>query len=460
MKSFLKTLTIWLTVSTSIILMFIFAVNTSLIGANATTHSLALKQPTEETISLPPKKTTNDVHDLESLINCMFGNINIAKAEYLYNLDETNDYIYVEFENNGYAVYFKDTLELLEYSAQGKIDYPNTSENKYYGGPGKYFVKQNNTFSDIKTNAAFNLPDETINDYSNKVRTLLMNNYENKNIKKCNIPTSINMSEIELLANDETPKANDNLQECETGSSAPSYDRNNLIRVTDGAYIDHHEYFLTDPLHGYNMTGTCGAVATQLLLSYNNYYNDRRIIANNYLNGDINNLEDNPNTCTDPTLMTPETLGTRGYYEDGSDQTDIKNSYFKYVVDKVPAWASVNQVKEGINSILTERNNEIDGTIKYTVSHFQLVLVVESDQTRLISPALTSACAPALGVNNTITSPETVHSPIWSLFTSSISILKPETSTSILPFEPSSTAAVMVVTPSRTLLPVIRSLLA
>ena len=62
--------------------------------------------------------------------------------------------------------------------------------------------------------------------------------------------------------------------------------------------------------------------------------------------------------------MTQKTLGTRGYYEDGYDDP---NSYFHYIVSKVPQNASTIQVKNAFNSILSERNNDISGTIDYSV---------------------------------------------------------------------------------------------
>ncbi|MGI6136662.1 MAG: hypothetical protein GX959_06440 [Clostridiales bacterium] len=60
-------------------------------------------------------------------------------------------------------------------------------------------------------------------------------------------------------------------------------------------------------------------------MSYNNYYNDRRIIQGKYLFDG----EDGPNTCADPMRITSKTLGTRGLKEDGSDDT---NSYFCKIV--------------------------------------------------------------------------------------------------------------------------------
>jgi len=46
----------------------------------------------------------------------LFGDISIKSGEYLYNLDESPDFIYVEFEDFGYAIYSSQTLDILEYS--------------------------------------------------------------------------------------------------------------------------------------------------------------------------------------------------------------------------------------------------------------------------------------------------------------------------------------------------------
>lgn len=155
-----------------------------------------------------------------------------------------------------------------------------------------------------------------------------------------------------------------NMNEKMINGEVPNLYTGSLIRLTDGVYIPNYRYFLLEPNHGQNSTGTCGAVAAQLLLSYHNYYSDRRIIANNYLIGDDLNPESNPNLCNDPMLMTSDTLGTRGYYEDGHDDT---NSYFHYIVENIPPSATTTQVKNGIDNVLSERNAEIDETIEYTI---------------------------------------------------------------------------------------------
>lgn len=67
----------------------------------------------------------------------------IKNCEYLYNFDDTADYIYAEYLDGGYAIFLKQTMELMEYSARGKLGYLDRIQRKYYGGPGSYLLKDN-----------------------------------------------------------------------------------------------------------------------------------------------------------------------------------------------------------------------------------------------------------------------------------------------------------------------------
>lgn len=305
------------------------------------------------------------VYDVESLTKSMFGDVEIESSEYLYNLDGSSDYIYVEFKYGGYAIYYKDSKELLEYSAEGTLSFPKSNAKKYYGGPSAYFIKQNNCFVDTITGEYLDITLESAQAYSKEVRNLISNKYESI---KDQISFEFDYSSLDSnplnVENELTETSLTKYEVEETEGGSPSYDRKKLIRVSGGTYLPNYQYFLSEPLHGQNSTGTCGAVATQLMLSYNNYYNDRRIIADNYLNGDSGNPQRNPNLCTDPMLMNSYTLGTRGYYEDGRDDA---NSYFKYVVDNVPANCTMSTLKNGLSKILSERNKELGGTIDYSI---------------------------------------------------------------------------------------------
>lgn len=72
-------------------------------------------------------------------------------------------------------------------------------------------------------------------------------------------------------------------------------DTSKLISASlNGTLIENAQFFLANPKRGENYdgvkygevnSGTSGPVAAQLLLGYNNFYNDRRIIPDKYLNG-------------------------------------------------------------------------------------------------------------------------------------------------------------------------------
>jgi hypothetical protein len=72
--------------------------------------------------------------DILKVSNELFVDISIKLSKYLYNLDESPDFIYVEFEDFGYAIYSSQTLDVLEYSLSGALPYTAQSK-KYYTGP-------------------------------------------------------------------------------------------------------------------------------------------------------------------------------------------------------------------------------------------------------------------------------------------------------------------------------------
>ena len=79
--------------------------------------------------------------DIENISQEMFGDVEITSKEFLFNLDDSPDFIHVEFTNSGYAVFAADSFELLEYAAQGSLPYQNTRARRYYNGPKRYLTK-------------------------------------------------------------------------------------------------------------------------------------------------------------------------------------------------------------------------------------------------------------------------------------------------------------------------------
>ena len=185
----------------------------------------------------------------------------------------------------------------------------------------------------------------------------------------------IHSDEINVVSIDDITNVNND----EKGGLSPQIDTFNLINasLSSGYFIPNYEYFTTVPTIGQNNTGvyyannntgTCGPIAAQLLLGYHNYYDDRRIIGDNYLNGYDDNLnqvvteEYNPNYCVNPTSMTKWTTGTRS---DGNDP----NSFYYRIITEIMSpnqeGANFYQVRNGIISYLNSRLLSSDYVIHY-----------------------------------------------------------------------------------------------
>jgi len=300
---------------------------------------------------------TSDIVAQRNNITDILNDASIENCSYMYNLDGSPDFLYIQLSGDGYAIFLSQTLELMEYSPVGASEFSPESYDVYYCGPGCYFNKENDCFVDISSGERRYLTDEEISTYSNTIRQSLIK--EDKAI--INSRASNDLDSIISIIQEQILSAQKNYRNDPCGDvpsiSDTSYITN--LNIGSGTYIDNFMYFLSNPQHGNNSSGTCGAVAAQLLLSYHNYYSDRRIIANNYLNGNsTTEREKNPNYCSDPMSMTNYTLGTRGIEEDGSDDP---NSYFSRIVDKIPASATTSTVKKGIKFFLDE--NDISYTI-------------------------------------------------------------------------------------------------
>lgn len=326
-------------------------------------------------LNVSVKAYSNDDNlNLEGKIVELFGEKTILNADYLYNFDDEEIFIYSEFLEGGYCIISKDGETILEYSLNGSGPYVGV-EKKYYCGPTYYFNK-------VKNNIYYN-------NYNSE--TVILTNEEEKLIND-NLELTIN-----LLSTSNTAEIkNINFTYSNpSGNSTPSLDEEGIINATitsasDTKNINNHKYFLSSPGHGVNSTGTCGAVAAQLMLSYHNYYSDRRIISANYLNGGWNNSlgdgnifnylnydnpEENPNACSNPEIMNWYTLGSTGINETDS------NTYFNYLVSKIPASATTNQVKNGIIAALDERNEELVNDISYDIdSHFGVLFSSVNEQ--------------------------------------------------------------------------------
>ena len=87
---------------------------------------------------------------IESISKNLIGDVSVNTVEYLYNLDDSPDYIYVKYKNNGYAVFSSNNLNILEYSLEGDLPYPELNK-KYYAGPTNYINKIDEKYKNINT---------------------------------------------------------------------------------------------------------------------------------------------------------------------------------------------------------------------------------------------------------------------------------------------------------------------
>lgn len=258
--------------------------------------------------------------------NRLFSDKQIETSGYLYNYDGSPDYIFADFvDSTGYAIFAEETMELLEYTMIGDFPYPETNGMLIYGGPQSYFVKNENVFRDIISNENFL--------FEQQEAVMLSQNTREKidvSVKTLTGASALTEPEVKLQN-----FISENKLLTNSVPQTPPLDTSEWISPTSGAtYITNSEYFLTEgqaPKHGNNAGTTCTAVATQLMLSYNNYYNDRRIILPEYLfggwdsvsnNGDIfdptnyANRNRDPNVCTNYASMTSWTLGSNQDFHD------------------------------------------------------------------------------------------------------------------------------------------------
>ena len=313
---------------------------------------------------------------IQEISEDLFGNVSVKTVEYLYNLDESPDYVYVTFENSGYAIYSSSTLDLLEYSMEGNLPYPS-GKKKYYGGPTQYINKIDSNFANISTGEV--LSESNIDLFIEQSKEILLSTEtqtgktrKNQNLNIFYEGISVE-NDILMLTNDEAnSSSNSGGEQIPAGGFGPG-----------ATYIDNYEYFMIGPHHGKNSSGTCSAVAAQILLSYHNYYSDRRIIDNKYLF----TLEDGPNTCTNPMKMSSKIIGSTGIYEDGSD---ITNSYFAKVVSAIPKSSGAIKIVSGMREIINEREEELNisgdlATISWGLSSSKIKNEIDDGRPIIIS---------------------------------------------------------------------------
>ena len=207
----------------------------------------------------------------EDISNDGYNSYSITYIGYMYNYDDSDDYLYVEFNYNSFAVYWKNSLELLEFIDNNILGEYIKYYKIYYFGPQSYYLKNGEVFESIFDHVSIEIsPTECISK-ADKIREMFNNEVA--------VEGKMGIEDIYM-------KNNSNSSSNRIDNSVTGFDD------STATYISNYEYFLDHPYYGYNEHGTCTSVATQLILGYHNYYNDRRIISPEYLFGGWNSNGD------------------------------------------------------------------------------------------------------------------------------------------------------------------------
>ena len=185
-------------------------------------------------------------------------------ASFLKGLNGDEDFILAYTNDGGYAVFSREDMQLLEYSKSGN-PYAGINNNlSYYAGPTNYYEKNNSTFSDVMRGDALTALQAT--EIGNQLAIKIEENRLDKFIE----------IEDEELTLDVINPGNE-IQSGPTGSNPVDV---NAYKKHDINYIADKDYFLSKPIIPYNGYGTCTTIATQLLLGFNNWAMDGRLIRN------------------------------------------------------------------------------------------------------------------------------------------------------------------------------------
>lgn len=345
-----------------IIFAFFFMLSICILNRNC--PSTLAKSTSNLTNSTDKGEKNNSLSDYSSrneFLKTFYEDKCIKNYEYLYNLDDSCDYVCIEFENSGYAIYSKETMELLEYNPYDNLPYTESNSLKYYAGPYNFFYKnEKDQFFDLLNGNKVEVLETKIKKIAQNIRNSIINN--NTSIYDEDIESLIAQNDFENLYLD-----------------YPNIDSSNLIKgdTSSGNLIANYDYFTSTPTIGNNYSngsygngnsGTCGPIAAQLLLGYNNFYNDRRIIEDRYLNGyddtskSVVDIEKNPNYCTDPMSMTSFTTGTR------SEDSGL-NSFYSEIISRImkpnTKGSTIKEVKNGIEDYLNDYLSTNEFSINY-----------------------------------------------------------------------------------------------
>lgn len=290
----------------------------------------------------------------------------------LKSLDGENDYIIATGQDKGYVIFTRKDMQIVEYSAEGSSPFGNLNKSdSYYGGPANYFTKKDGEIENINTKERINKEHlKTISDnLREKTSAKRIDKVEEEkeiDVIKSNEVTAKSVAKpnlnVSLLSVDPGPTG--------TGSTDQGYVDIDEYQIVSQRYIPNKEYFLLKPSHTINGGTECTVVATQLLLGYNNWSNDGRLIDKSYLNGTEEQRKQ---------IYNPKGLGAndeffnllKSYMGDTSDGVSLTTA--KRAIERYLDNNTVSDVEQNVELNFYDKN--IDSIIKSNVNQGYPIIV-------------------------------------------------------------------------------------
>ena len=187
-------------------------------------------------------------------------------SSYLMGTDGEEDYILAQCVTGGYAIFERESMEIIEYSDKESSPYQDIAkEDRYYAGPFAYFKKKEQHLENIKTGKFINK--EKSVGIADELKSKIKDDRKKREeqfLKLGNIEATTDISASQELS---SPGP--------TGTAIVNADN---YTVENKNYISDYQFFVGNHGHGNNIDGTCVSVAVQLLLGYNHWAKDGRLI--------------------------------------------------------------------------------------------------------------------------------------------------------------------------------------
>ena len=189
-------------------------------------------------------------------------------ASYLQGLDGEEDYILAQRENGGYAIFEKESMEVIEYSNLSSAPYQGLLVDRYYAGPANYYEKKDGKIKNVRTGEIFKQAE--LSKLAKEMKNDLKKNREKRKGKK---------SEKSVVLSNDVRMSNPG----PTGAEVQPVDK---YKGEPATYISNYKFFVGNENHGDNIDNSCASVAAQLLLTYHNWASDGRLIPSTTSNPD------------------------------------------------------------------------------------------------------------------------------------------------------------------------------